>query len=303
MKARSALLVVSLVGGLLGASAQPANAVFHFIKVREVYAGSTLNASSQFVELQMYSSGQNLVAGHSVVVYNNAGGEVQRFTFTGPVANGQNQRTILVATTQAQNQFGVTADLTMATAVIPKEGGKVCFDPEPNEVDCVAWGNTTGTDATGPPFNPAGGIPDGQSIERKIGAGCSTLLEAGDDTNNSANDFQPVSPNPESNSAPPNETGCGGAGGGGGGEARATNIKAKVRGSRAIVTGKIQPPAPGDKVTLTLSADGERVGKKKDALDPQSRFKKAFRLPSGSSRCKVTVRYEGDPVGKKKFAC
>ena len=302
MRARSALLVVSLVAGGLAMTAAPAQGAFHLMKVREVYAGDALNPSAEFIELQMFQSGQNLVTGHSVVIYNGAGAPLQTITMNSNVANAQNQRTILIATSAAETVFMVDADFSM-TAGIPEGAGKVCFDPEPNPIDCVAWGSYTGpTTNTGPPFG--GGIPQGQSIERKINAGCATLLEGADDTNNSANDFQAVTPTAEPNSAAPNETACGGGGGGGGGGgSRATNIKAKVRGSRAIITGKIQPPAPGDKVSLTLSADGEKVGKKKDALDSQSQFKKALRVPPGSTRCKVTVRYEGDAVGKKKFAC
>ena len=46
------------------------------------------------------------------------------------------------------------------------------------------------------------------ALRRKIGAGCATLLEAGDDTNNSAADFEAVFPSPRPNSVTPTEHAC-----------------------------------------------------------------------------------------------
>ena len=54
------------------------------------------------------------------------------------------------------------------------------------------------------------------ALRRKIGAGCATLLEAGDDTNNSAADFEAVFPGPRPNSVPPTEHACWSGGPGGG---------------------------------------------------------------------------------------
>ena len=67
--------------------------------------------------------------------------------------------------------------------------------------DCVAWGNfsggaalqtATGTSA-GTPVSP-GGITAGKAIRRSIAPGCPTLLEAADDSNDSATDFAEVNP-------------------------------------------------------------------------------------------------------------
>ena len=97
-------------------------------------------------------------------------------------------------------------------------GGAVCWEA----LDCVSWGNFSGTlpSSGRPPARPAG-IPDGMALRRTIAAGCATLLEAGDDTHNSAADFDAVFPGPRPNSVPPTEHACGGRrrrGGGGPGK-------------------------------------------------------------------------------------
>ena len=71
-------------------------------------------------------------------------------------------------------------------------------------VDCVAWGAFTGQAAlteyaetsVGNPADP-GGITPGKALERSIAPNCPTWLEAEDDTDDSATDFNEVAPNPE----------------------------------------------------------------------------------------------------------
>ena len=197
MRARSSLVVILLVGGLLAASS-PARAVFHLMKVREVHAGSATEASADFVELQMYSAGQNQVSGHKLRLYN-ASGAFRECTIPGNVPSPNNQETILFATTQAQSAFG-TADFTIP-AFLEHVGGAVCFfDRNGPGIDCASWGSFPGgvTDQNGGPGTPfAGGIPIGQSIDRKLGA--NNTLEADDDTNNSANDFEAEAPSANPN--------------------------------------------------------------------------------------------------------
>jgi len=189
-------LFVVLASALVTA---PLFAAFHEMKITQVFPGTSDTPGAQYVELQMYSPGQNFVRGHSIVVYNAAGAEIQRFTFPGDVANGANQATILVATAQAQTLFNLSADLTM-NAVIAPAGGKVCFD-DPFPIDCVAWGNYTGSSTgVGTPFNATGGLSLGQAIRRRLDiAGSTTTLEAADDTDNSANDFVFAAPVPRNN--------------------------------------------------------------------------------------------------------
>lgn len=191
-----ALMALGVVATLAGT----ADASVHFMMVKEVYAGSPDSPNAQFVELQMYSGGQTFTQNSSVVVYNAGGGEITRFTFPSGAnqGNGSNQATILVATPEARTYFGFTGvDLEM-TAVIPGAGGKVCFT---GSNDCVSWGSYTGISmGTGTPFNVGEGIPPGASATRKISGGSSaTLLDPGDDTNNSAADFELAGPTPQTN--------------------------------------------------------------------------------------------------------
>ena len=202
MRARSMLVVTCLVALSLGTAAPNASASFHLIKVVEVFAGLPSAPNAHFIELQMYASGQNNVGGHSVVVETTSGGGgTTIFTFTsGGVPRGADQATILLATQEAEAHFGVPADLRM-TPVLNGSNGKVCFDPEPNEIDCVAWGTHPGSTATGPRFNPTTGIPTGSSMLRNTSGGTNPSgLDAGDDTDNSAADFQAASPTPQPNS-------------------------------------------------------------------------------------------------------
>jgi hypothetical protein len=70
------------------------------------------------------------------------------------------------------------------------------------------YGTTAGT--------PAPALVSGMALGRSIAPGCSTLLEPGDDTNDSATDFSLTTPNPRRNSVTPTEMPCTPGGGGGG---------------------------------------------------------------------------------------
>jgi hypothetical protein len=186
MKARSALIVISLIGLSLGATTQHAQATFHLMKVTEIFAGQTLQPNADMVELRMYSAGQNQVGSKKLTLYE-ASGTWQECTIPSSVANATNQAPILFATTEAQTLFG-TADFTIP-AFLSGSSGAACFEG----IDCVTWGSFGGSvsDTKGPVVSPEAAIPDGQSIHRNLGSNGS--LEDADDTNNSANDFAPGS--------------------------------------------------------------------------------------------------------------
>ncbi len=124
--------------------------------------------------------------------------------------------TFLMATATAATRFGVTPDETMPANVINPAGGAVCWEA----LDCVSWGSFSKPEAlpsaAGSPAAPTG-IPDGQAIRRTLAPGCPTLLEEGDDRDNSALDFSAVFPEPRPNSVAPTERACASGGGGGGG--------------------------------------------------------------------------------------
>lgn len=185
--------VLTAAAGLLFSAAHGS---IHAVFVKEVFAGTVGNPQAQFVELQMYGGGQTVSQNKSVVVYTKTGATAGTFTFTSNATNGTNQATYLVATTQAQAEFNVTADALMTSAVIDPTGGKVCFT---GSTDCVVWGAYTGS-ASGTPFSPAEGIIPGASAERKTDGGTNaTLLDAGDDTGNHEVDFKFNGPSPKNN--------------------------------------------------------------------------------------------------------
>ena len=194
MRLRTIPAVLVLAAGL---GTSPAWAAFHLMNVVEVFPGAVSAPDAQYVVLQMWSGGQNFVAGHPVYFYDASGALVGTVTFPGNVANAADQDKILIATTQAQTFFGgLAADLVMTSGSIRVTGGKVCFDT----IDCVAWGNYAPADASvGTPAQRPVGLTLGRALKRDISAGNPTLLEFTDDTNDSAADFDLAAPNPRNN--------------------------------------------------------------------------------------------------------
>jgi hypothetical protein len=185
--------------------APPAQATFHLISIREVYPGSVAHPDSGYVELQAYASGQNFVGGHSLTVYDAGGTSSGTFSFVSGVANGANQMTILIGDSDVEGTFGVMPDLPAPDLEIGS-GGAACWA---GSLDCVSWGGFTGStpSASGSPADPLG-IPDGMALRRTIEPGCPTLLEAADDSNDSATDFFDATPQPRSNASAIVETAC-----------------------------------------------------------------------------------------------
>jgi cysteine-rich repeat protein len=209
MKYRGGAVLVALS---LSLASENAWANFHLMKVVEVFPGSVVNPNAQYVVLQMYNAGQNMVQTHAVKVYDAMGGVAGTFTFTAPMANGANQSKILIATTEAATLFGVSADLTM-TPVLNPAAGAVCFDAIP--VDCLAWGNFSASlpGRVTRPLRPVGGLVLGRAAIRRLDqAGLPTMLDGADDTDNCAIDFVIGTPVPQNNAGvngtPPTST-CG----------------------------------------------------------------------------------------------
>jgi hypothetical protein len=280
------LVVVSVVAGGLAGSASPAVAPFHLMEVQEVFAGTDSAAEADFVELEMLASGQNLVGGHVLRLYD-ASGTGADCTIPADVPNDANGDRILFATAQFESGFGIDADFTMPP-LLHADGGAVCFE----DIDCVTWGSFSGstTSPAGTPF--AGGINQGMSIDRVA------------DTNQSADDFTQIDPTAQPNAGSLGAASCQAAPGGAGFALK--GLKAKVKGGRATITGHIEPSAAGQKVKLVFFADGSplrKVAAKSGTLNAESRFKKRFGVPSDSTRCKIAVRFLGSKLGRKRFRC
>jgi hypothetical protein len=217
------LLAIAATASLaLLLSAAGAGATFHLIKVREVFPGSIAHPDSSYVELQAYNPFQNQVQLGELHVYDAAGSDVSHFTPAGPLANGANQATAVIADTGFAAAFpGVTADSIDSSLNLSPAAGAVCWPiTEPPFEDCVSWGAFTGNaslpDSAGTPFHgsgASGAIGDGKAIVRSIGSHCTTALDDADDTDDSAADFSEAAPNPRPNSAPITEAVCIAAGG------------------------------------------------------------------------------------------
>ncbi len=182
------------------------SSTFHLVMVREIYPGSAASPDAEYVELQMHAPGQELVHGHQISFFDATGSPLGSTVFDADVARGTSQSTIVAATSQAESQFGFTADKGMPGGRLDPAGGAVCWEA----LDCVAWGSFKGSLASpaGSPADPLG-IPDGMALRRTIAPGCPTLLEIGDDSNGSAIDFTDVFPAPRPNSTAPAERACG----------------------------------------------------------------------------------------------
>ena len=140
-----------------------------------------------FVELQMYSAGQNVVAGRRRRVLRRGWHERRIRRVRGRCSEraepahdpgrrhgGIRRRPPLRRTSTATSIRAEERSASRATVF--------------GVVDCVSWGAFSGP-PTLPAGEPAPALSSGQSLTRSIARGCATLLEAGDDTDDSAADF------------------------------------------------------------------------------------------------------------------
>ncbi len=192
--------------------APSARASFHLIKVREVFPGTTVNPESDYVELQMYSSGQDLVELGDLEVLDPSGTVTSHFSPATSISHSANQSTILIANTGFSAQFpSVSPDFTDAGLDLNPAGGAVCWPQnEPPFDDCASWGDFTGQASLPSPgdSSPAAAIPNAMALRRSISPGCPTLLENADDTNDSSVDFSAQTPEPRGNATTPIEHEC-----------------------------------------------------------------------------------------------
>jgi hypothetical protein len=274
----------------------PALADHHLIKIREFFPGTAATANDAFLELQMYAAGQNLVGGHDIYVYPPGAAAPAVHTFNPDLptpANAQSQRTILAAGTNSAVDADYPENFDSAPGFSPGAGA-ICFVSTTGFgiIDCVEWGTgNDGVDA-GAPVLPSG-IPDGSSVTRSIAPNCATLLEAADDTNDSATDFAQSAPTPRPNSVTPTETACP-PGGGGGGEAPDTEItkapKKKTKKTKAKF--KFRSDAQGAEFECKLD---------KAKFKPCDSPRKYKRLDPGKHRFQVRASANGktDPTPAK----
>lgn len=202
---RRAILAVAL-GAIALLLPTSASASFHLIKISEVGNANP----SDYVELQMYSTGENFVQGHLIRTYDQTGAVLGTYAFSANAGSGEDQRTILVGRDEAVT-WPVEPDFTTDQMIIPADGA-VCYlnTLALAPLDCVSFGNFAPSTPL-PTGDPAPAIPSGSggnTLQRSIAPGCATQLEPGDDTNDSATDFALAPPSPRNNATKPTEKPC-----------------------------------------------------------------------------------------------
>ena len=208
-RGKGVLALALCLGCMLAAGS--AQASFHLMKIREI-SGSGLGATNDaYVELQMTAAGQNLVAGHTLTVYDEdgIGGPSASFTIPSNVQFADNQRTILVGDTNVAGR-DITWDALSPLIGAGNLGsaGALCF-PDASPPDCVSWGGFTGASLLPDGATPVPGpLPITSALRRSISPGCATLLEATDDTNVGASDFALTPREPRGNAIAPTEKVC-----------------------------------------------------------------------------------------------
>ena len=198
-------VALSLLAVLIVLAPASASASFHLMKVREVYPAG----DSSYVELQMFSAGEYLVAGHHLVAYSANGSVASDFSLPSNVsASSPSNSTILIADSGYASAFpsGPSPDEADTGLNLSPSAGAVCWT-DGSPPDCVSWGAFTGPFPThvpalvaGSPASPAG-VTAGKALRRSIAPGCPTFLEAEDDTDSSLADFSEQTPGPRSNSS------------------------------------------------------------------------------------------------------
>jgi hypothetical protein len=193
-------------------AATGASASFHEMKIREVSSG-TGSPDSSSVEVQMYAPGQTFLSfGAKLVRCDSTCSSPTTFQGFTNVAAGANQSTVLFGDSGVPSRdFSTDLNLNAIEA-----GGAVCYLSEPGFSDCMSWGNFSADTTLMANYGTSSGTPapalsSGMALRRSIAAGCPTLLESGDDTDNSAADFSLATPNPRNNASPPTEMPCGAA--------------------------------------------------------------------------------------------
>jgi hypothetical protein len=211
------LLLAALAMLITLVTAPRAQGSYHFISIRQVHPDDQgMFSTGDWVELQMYAAGQNFVfsgapSGAYVRTFDSDGDLETSYKLSADVANGQNQRTILIGNGSSFGPGGVAPDFNAGLTgdlEMTGEDGAVCYTDGPPlypPIDCVSYGNFPGALPSG---NDAPATGFGETLERRITPNCATLLEAADDTNDSATDFALSANPPRNNSATPTETPC-----------------------------------------------------------------------------------------------
>lgn len=196
---RFAVVFAALLAATLG-FVPNAEAAFHIMRIREVLAQFGGDPRIQFIELEMFAAGQNLVAGHTLLFQDADGSPRGEFAMANNVAGSTNGSSILLGTAAFQAAFNVAPDFVIPEGLLAPFSGRVCFE----SIDCVAYGDFLGSNTSY--GQPAAGFP--------VSGRASLVLRASPPParNNSA-DYSFAAPTPRNNggtlgNAPPEPPLC-----------------------------------------------------------------------------------------------
>ena len=173
--------------GLVLLASVPVGANFHFAEIHEVMSGCGADATVQFVEIRMTSSGQNVVGDSTLTAFSCDGSVPSRTLLVVPtdIANAMSGARWIMASPSFQAAAGIAPDFVMTGAdpgIFP-DCGQICWG-KPGVVpivDCVAYGPYTGPPA-----------PLGTPVTSTPNTGSQSLTRAGSGANNFA--LAPPSP-------------------------------------------------------------------------------------------------------------
>ena len=210
-------ILAALAAGAVFAVLVPSSRVqadFHDVEISQLMAGALGMDDIEFVELRMLGDGENCQGsgmngsgpfgceapprstdGAMLVFFDGSGAQTGEFVFPGNTPVGATGRSILVATVEFAEAFGLQPDFVMPPNVVA-DSGRACYrnvigaSRDVNE--CLAYGNFTGNN----------GIFGGPAAALPI-IGSSSLFRIAD-TSNNATGFQLRTAAPRNNR---NETG------------------------------------------------------------------------------------------------
>jgi len=136
-------VALSLLSSVALLHAPPAGAAFHLNEITKVMVGLNGNTTIQAVELKMLATGENLVGGMSIKVYDAGGAQVDSLgSFSGSVPAGIAGRFILCATGNFAATFGITPDLVIKPGLLVGTG-QVSYEKPTCFANALAYGSVT----------------------------------------------------------------------------------------------------------------------------------------------------------------
>ncbi|MGE5176772.1 MAG: T9SS type A sorting domain-containing protein [Hyphomicrobiales bacterium] len=255
----------------------PARATFHLNEIDKVMVGYNGDATVQAVELKMLASGENLVSGASLQVYDATGtlvGTLGTFGASLPASGAVAGNRILLATQKFAQTFGIAPDLLIAPGLAATTG-QVVFRTSTCLVDAIAYGAVTtfevGISAAPPLPSSAAAV-----LVRTVDTGTFPSCPLSDD---SGADFQLVTAGPSNPVTFSNNSGA---------SVSVASTVTAVETTISPVRLRISP----NPVRTTARIETPRA-RRVEIFDAAGRLVRIFETPSGATSS-IAVRWNGD---------